>query len=81
MSKSCPELLQEAANLIEEPLSRTPPAPAAQSQQTPAASLRTPVQMFMKMVHFFYSGALLQTKAMDQTRLASAPPTDFDGRV
>ena len=76
MSKSCPELLQEAANLIEEALSRTP---AAQSQQTPAASLRTPVQKFMKMLYFFYSGALLNTKAMAQTRLASAPPTDFDG--
>jgi len=81
MSKSCPELLREAANLIEEALSRTLPAPPAQLQQTPAASLRTPVQKFMKMLNFFYSGALLQTKAMDQTRLASAPPTDFDGRV
>lgn len=31
MSKTCPELLREAANLIEEALSRTPPAPAAPS--------------------------------------------------
>ncbi|KAL7401179.1 hypothetical protein ABVT39_024300 [Epinephelus coioides] len=47
MSKTCPELLREAANLIEEALSRTPPAPAAQSQQIPAAPSRnvTPVQV------------------------------------
>lgn len=44
MSKTCPELLREAANVIEEALSRTPPAPAAQSQQIPAAPSRTPVQ-------------------------------------
>nr|XP_040024494.1 uncharacterized protein LOC120812493 isoform X2 [Gasterosteus aculeatus aculeatus] len=44
MSKSCPELLREAANLIEEALSRSPTAPAAQSQQIPAAQSRTPVQ-------------------------------------
>ena len=44
MSKSCPALLREAANLTEEALSRTPPAPVAQSQQIPAAPSRTPVQ-------------------------------------
>ncbi|KAL1006853.1 hypothetical protein UPYG_G00078070 [Umbra pygmaea] len=41
MSKSCLELLREAAHLIEEALSRTP---AAQSQQIPAANHDTPVQ-------------------------------------
>ncbi|KAF1374348.1 hypothetical protein PFLUV_G00228140 [Perca fluviatilis] len=51
MSKSCPELLREAANLIEEALSRSPTAPAApvapaaQSQQIPATQSRTPVQV------------------------------------
>ncbi|XP_057712511.1 uncharacterized protein LOC130929422 [Corythoichthys intestinalis] len=37
MSKTCPELLREAANLIEEALSRTPPA-AQQSEVQPVAS-------------------------------------------
>lgn len=47
MSKTCPELLREAANLIEEALTKTPPAPAAQSQQIPAVVTShhvTPVQ-------------------------------------
>ena len=55
MSKSCPELLREAANLIAEALSRTPPAPASQSQQIPAAApSRTPVQG--KLIHFMLAG-------------------------
>ncbi len=44
MSKTCPELLREAANLIEVALCRTPPALVAQSQQIPAAPSHTPVQ-------------------------------------
>ncbi|KAK0143144.1 hypothetical protein N1851_018728 [Merluccius polli] len=56
MSKSCPELLREAANLIEEALSRTPPAPAAQSQQTPAAPSRTPVQAEVARLFAPYNG-------------------------
>nr|XP_023670652.1 uncharacterized protein LOC111845454 isoform X2 [Paramormyrops kingsleyae] len=54
MSKTCPELLREAANLIEEALRRTPTAPAAPLSQTltapsstPVASSRTPIQVEM----------------------------------
>uniref|UniRef100_A0AAV2MJG4 Uncharacterized protein n=1 Tax=Knipowitschia caucasica TaxID=637954 RepID=A0AAV2MJG4_KNICA len=45
MAKSPPELLREAANLIEEALNRTSQPPvAAQSLQIPATPSRTPVQ-------------------------------------
>ncbi|XP_054871981.1 uncharacterized protein LOC118470840 isoform X2 [Amphiprion ocellaris] len=58
MSKTCPELLREAANLIEEALNRTPPAPAAQSQQIPAAPARnvTPVQAEVARLFAPYNG-------------------------
>lgn len=57
MQKSCPELLREAASLIEEALNRTPPAVTTAAAAAPpvmgtpapaapltAAPLRTPVQ-------------------------------------
>ncbi|KAK5614998.1 hypothetical protein CRENBAI_007395 [Crenichthys baileyi] len=44
-SKSCPELLREAANLIDEALRKASQAPASQRQQVPVATSRhTPVQ-------------------------------------
>ncbi|XP_060759750.1 uncharacterized protein LOC132870181 [Neoarius graeffei] len=43
MRKSCPELLREAASLIEEAL-RCPPAVSGTSSHDPAAAPRTPVQ-------------------------------------
>lgn len=43
MRKSCPELLREAASLIEEAL-RCPPAVSGTPSHEPAAAPRTPVQ-------------------------------------
>ncbi|XP_039870765.1 uncharacterized protein LOC120723398 [Simochromis diagramma] len=56
MSKSCPELLREAVNLIEEALRTNPPTPSAQTQQIPAAPLHTPVQTELARLFAPYNG-------------------------
>ncbi|XP_008279903.1 uncharacterized protein LOC103357229 isoform X2 [Stegastes partitus] len=54
MSKTCPELLREAANLIEEALRRT--SPAAPSQQIPVTPQHTPVQAQVARLFAPYDG-------------------------
>ncbi|CAL9707492.1 unnamed protein product [Knipowitschia caucasica] len=57
MAKSLPELLREAANLIEEALNRTSQPPvAAQSLQIPATPSRTPVQAEIARLFAPYNG-------------------------